>query len=572
MAEALALLVGRERIVRQITDWDFFRGDVSSASRFHIIGTITDLTEDNSNDPGQVPEWFCGENSARPAWWHESSGEVTYETDPPQGASLAAEIALSGRFDEDSCDFELARYFYYGTSDPFVDGYKSVPIIRLRELGLFLLPGNRQWDRLLSFGSSTFLKVVREYNAIPGDSIDALKRELKDEVTKTENSSPLSSILEQAEKELKSFLIIGDTGKIAFRPTPLDTISVMRSLVAHLDFGDFTIPVANHGSGMISLQSFLVLLAFAEHRKRNGRNFILVAEEPELHLHPSLHQRLVHRIRAASTQSIVTTQSPQIASCYQPKNVVYLSNESGELSAPRLRAEPVSQIPKNAVRKLYLQRRSHLYEALMGSLLVIPEGEFDYEWLTLWQRFAQSVPDPPTQYELRPVSIVPTCDGSVVDTFEEVARFRPDALPIVDGDNQGLQYQDTLCKSSQKPKVVIRFGKDAAIECLSAWILEPALTNPSDTLRSLLPDSSKRNLKNLQECLCIGTNKKDRSLREELVWEVIDNAACCNRALEFFHDISAIVSNGTPINLGWVRQNDGNGVTLLLSANQIERV
>ena len=41
--EALALLFERERLTRQLSDWDFNGGNPKPESRFFIIGTITDF-------------------------------------------------------------------------------------------------------------------------------------------------------------------------------------------------------------------------------------------------------------------------------------------------------------------------------------------------------------------------------------------------------------------------------------------------------------------------------------------------------------------------------------------------
>jgi len=572
IAEALALLFSRERMVRPVSDWDFYGGSPKPDSRFFIIATITDFADGNENDPTKFPSWFIGENAAHPIWWHEENSKISFEADPPQGTRLAAQVALAGRYDDDTCEFETIRYFYYGESDPFADGFKPVPTRTLREVGVFLLSSNREWDKLLSFGSSTFLKVIREYEALPGKAIDQLKNQLRSDVTKIEESAPLSEILEAASKELHSFLLMDDKSKLVYRPTSLDTMSVLQSLIAHVSKdGSFLVPVARSGAGMISLQAFLLLLAFAEQRIKKGQNFVLIAEEPELHLHPSLHQRLVHRIRAKSTQSIVTTQSPKVAADYQPNEVIFVHNNNGELVATRLRTEPIKNITSNSVRKLYLVHRDALYEALMGGVILVPEGQSDYEWLHLWQRLAQSSPDEAEKFSLKPITVVPTSDGAIVETFQEIGKFRPDAVPMLDGDSAGNDYLNQLASAASLPRRIVSLGKNAAIECLSAWILEPALADPGDTLKLLLPDPTKRTLKNLQDELVNSTNKKNRELRENLVWECVNISGCNQRACEFINDLTAIACGKPQENPKWKVETKSNGVSIF-TATHIQRV
>jgi hypothetical protein len=223
----------------------------------------------------------------------------------------------------------------------------------------------------------------------------------------------------------------------------------------------------------------------------------------------------------------------------------------------RLREEPIRNIRTNNIRKLYLVHRSDYYEALMGGIILVPEGIYDYEWLRLWQRVAQSSSETVASYDLRPITVVPTSDAAVVETFQEVAKLRPDAIPVIDGDPEGTDYLSHLCSVTPAPARIIRFGDSAAVECLAAWILEPALPTPGDTLVSLLSDPKSRTLKDLQDALI--NKKKDRELRENLVWESLDFAECCNRACEFFHDLAAIAVGVKPMNNDWQNGNEADG-------------
>lgn len=54
VVEALALLFGRERMVRPISDWDFYGGMPQPVSRFFIIATVTEFSD---NDPLNYPDW-----------------------------------------------------------------------------------------------------------------------------------------------------------------------------------------------------------------------------------------------------------------------------------------------------------------------------------------------------------------------------------------------------------------------------------------------------------------------------------------------------------------------------------
>jgi putative ATP-dependent endonuclease of the OLD family len=563
VVESIALVFGRERITAQLSDWDFFGGSPKPDTRFTIVCTVTDFS---TNDPDNHTNWFSGESSAQPVWWHEDTSTLTFETDCPIGGRLAAQVALCGRYDAEECEFETKRYFYHGPGNPFTDACDVVPFRRLEELGVFIIPGNRQWDRLMSFGSSSFLKALRQSDAIPGVEIEKLKQELRTPNSSIEDAPEFKAILESAEAELRSFVLLRADSALVYRTTSLDTFDVLQNLLPHVrDAQGALLPLSRQGAGMVSLQSFLVVLAIAQKRKKAGKNFILVAEEPELHLHPSLHKRLANRIRAMSTQSLITTHSPLVAAAYRPTECILLRNKAGDLSAASLRNEPVKDITSNAIRKLYLQKREPFYEAILGAAVLVPEGEYDYEWLQLLQRMVESSDN--ASLSSLPLSVVPTQDGAVVDTFLEVARFNSNILPIVDGDQEGKRYLDLLCSVTPAPENVVQLGEGAGIEILAAWVLEPSLSNPGSALENILLTSSHRTLKELQRALLVEQNKKNRELRENLASDALDNPICVSRAAEFLADISAILNHSPAKNPGWKQSDGPSGVRIHVASH-----
>ena len=562
VVEALALLFERERMVRQVSDWDFRGGAPQPDSWIRIIGTVTEFAEPGKDEPHVFPKWFS-EDSGRPVWWNPQTKTISVDADRPANTHLAVQVALSIRFEEEDCEFESVRYFYDGPGDPFTDPVRKITSECIQQLGVFILPSNRQWEKLLSFGSSSLLKVLKSGGAIPGTKVEELKSELRSPDAKIEEASPFDEILKGAEDELKGFLMLEEGGHLAYRPTALDTLSVLQSLVPHVLRTDGSLlPLARHGSGMVSLQAFLIVLAFAEQRRRQGKNFILAAEEPELHLHPSLHRKLVNRIRSLSRQSIITTHSPVVAGSYQPESALFVKNEAGTMNA--LPLQTGSPPPTNRVRKLYREKREALYEALMGAALIIPEGETDYDWIRLWQRLAEASELVAQKCTLSPITVIPTQDSAVVDTFNEVNRFRPDALPIVDGDTEGSGYLIALAALVPKPRRVAQYGASAAVECLSAWLIEPCLANPGPVLTELLQDPAKRSLKDLQNALI--DIKKDRHQRENLAWECADIPASALRAGEFIEDLSRIAAGASPKMAMWKQTTHAGGFELFTAS------
>src|SRR5690606_32137624 len=120
--------------------------------------------------------------------------------------------------------------------------------------------------------------------------------------------------------DIKSFS--GKEMYLNFLPTYADIESTRNSITPFLlGRGNTNIPLGSHGSGLVSLQTLLLLLEFGRFRKLSNQNFILAAEEPELHMHPGMHRRLIGRIRGLSTQTIISTHSPEIAAYYKPSEI-----------------------------------------------------------------------------------------------------------------------------------------------------------------------------------------------------------------------------------------------------------
>ena len=204
----------------------------------------------------------------------------------------------------------------------------------------------------------------------------------------------------------------------------------------------------------------------------------------------------------------------------------------------------------------------------MSTSVVLPEGEYDHDWLSLLLRIAEAAADRNNAEQLKPFTIVPT-QSAIIETYVELVRLRPDIIPLVDGDSPGKGYLTTLQNQANPPRAIITYGDDAAIECLAAWVLEPALASPGSCLAKLLPDPSTHTLKGLQDAL-IGI-KKDRGQHEELAWEALENPTCAERIVALFSDIAAITIGEPPARLPWVTDTT-NGPAVVYAASFITRV
>lgn len=190
--EALALILGRDRLVRNLTEHDFFGSDPEPAERIRITATITGFEPD---DFTEHPDWFL-DGRGVPLWFDPETGDVVFEKTVDHQV-LACQIAFAARFDRESLEVETARYFQDANDiDVFAeDGFVSVPPKLIRDLGFFLIPASRSWDRMLSFGSELFRRVIRSSSGLPAETILAERDRLRDPDPRLEDDVRLGPIV-----------------------------------------------------------------------------------------------------------------------------------------------------------------------------------------------------------------------------------------------------------------------------------------------------------------------------------------------------------------------------------------
>jgi putative ATP-dependent endonuclease of the OLD family len=473
IVDAIALLLGREKLAREIGDYDFFGGNPQPADRIKITGILTGFL---NNNLAESPEWFNENDGGIPCWYSPTTKQVQYGNSIPNSL-LAVEIGFCARFNKEDLEFETLRYFVNGATDPFEDtALSTVKAHRhLAELGFFLVPSKRMWDKTMSFGSDLFNKVLRFQDAIPGTIITELRDTLRATEEKIENEEPLKTIVGRLNNELQGFLNAPEKN-ISFLPTSGDIAGVLHCLTPFIQGQRKTeIPISKHGSGLISLQTLLLLLEFGRYRNETGKNFFLIAEEPELHLNQGVHKRLISRIRGLSHQSITTTHSHAVSSFYKPEEILILNNKDGIVSSKVLSTN--TQNLPNPIMRLFTLYRAEVCDCLMHDTAIVPEGATEYSWFRLLIN-ACSTAEGWDVYNLKDIptksfGIFPTQSSAVVETYKIFQDFNTQLLPIVDGDKAGNGYVIELLALPIPPKIILQLGSNWILEDMICWLISP---------------------------------------------------------------------------------------------------
>lgn len=473
--EALALLFGRDRLVRRLTEHDFHGSEPDETARILCIATVTGFTP---NDPHHHSSWFSPERGVEK--WFDSSAKTLSAAANAQHTQLAVQIGFAARFDLEELEAETVRFFVDDEDtlgDPFAEDahLRTIQTKLLQELGFFLVPASRTWDRWISFSSELFRRVVATRGGMPAQTVRAERQRLwtPPEGRRLENQEGLSEIVSLANDELRG--LMASVPKLQLRLTATDSDSVLESVVPHFAHGAGpTLPSQRQGTGLVSLQSLLLLMQFGKARAEKGQSFVLAVEEPELHIQPSQQKRLVNRLNALCDQTIVTTHSPIVAAMFPASDTFFIENYEGALNAkPLMDAVPAQ--PTNHQQHLLYAWRQKLVAALMHECVLIPEGVSDVAWLEGLQTALelhqgwQDIGDAASTLSTF-VGVVPTIDAKIADTFALVSAVHTRPCILVDGDNSGRDYFDAVRASNPPPRCVVFWPQGWAMEHVVSWI------------------------------------------------------------------------------------------------------
>jgi hypothetical protein len=220
--------------------------------------------------------------------------------------------------------------------------------------------------------------------------------------------------------------------------------------------------------GLVSLQSLLLLLEVGRSRKEKGLPFILALEEPELHLAPGVQVRLVAEAAQLADQVICATHSPRVAASFAATDIFVMSaSNSSAVTVPFL-AKPLNASATNNDRKLFVQNRVRVLDALMHPVVLVPEGRFDAEWLSRLADIADTPSAPPFGTVC---GIAPTENAAVAFTTRVLRTLRPGVVAVVDGDADGTAYASALAALSNRPEAILQWPVDWTIENVVGWIV-----------------------------------------------------------------------------------------------------
>lgn len=554
LIEALALLLGRDRLVRELTEHDFYGSCPQPVDRIKLVATITGFPND---DPEHSSHWFR-DGRAVVKWVDEATDAVHPQRDN-QSWKLCCQIAVQARFDDESLAVEMLRYFHDHDEpvDPFAEESPAiVPGKLIQELSFYLVRASRTWDKVFSWGNELFKRTILVAAAQPAAALLAERDRLRAPEQPIDVDPGIEPLIQNLNNELA--LSFPNAPKVQLRLTATDSRAVMEAVSAHFAAADgFSIPAARQGSGLVSMQGLLLLLELGRARAAAGGEFVMALEEPEIHLPPSAQQRLVQRVQALSTQTFVTTHSPLVASMVDPTSVLILKRRNGELSAEPFLEAPLPATAPNWQRKFFQHSRVDVLSALMQPSLLIPEGRAGFQLLRCILRplmLTAGWVDTMSRPFTIEVGVVPTEDAKVIETHLLLSRLHQRVSCLVDGDGEGLLYVSQLQNAASPPTSIIRWNDGAMVEDTVGWIL---LADEDAAMAKLAELSQVPPASAADVATYLKSKKMDVIAYEHVADAIATTPACRSRAAELLAGLACACA-GSDATARFVR--DANGV------------
>lgn len=321
---------------------DFYQGiaDFTKAPTISVTATLRSSTADTIDDKALVATWL----TKLDAPWE---AQLSYEYFLPDEEVPAFTAALGTEADRDQ---------FLGVLEQFIPKYVArifggLPENRLvaepdalAKFDCHTIDAIRDVESELFAGTNPLLRtMLRQVLDHDVDEAETLRRR-RDFRALTENAR--SNLMERMNLDAL-FQLAKDTGA-ADGGTPIlrdaiDEDDFIAALRLYIDRVPFTVPATHNGLGYNNLLYISLLLASLQFKAsvpRRGQNAILfpilLIEEPEAHLHPSLQYKLLKYIQKrlspekTSRQVFLTTHSTHITAAAGLEPILCLSLPEGE--------------------------------------------------------------------------------------------------------------------------------------------------------------------------------------------------------------------------------------------------
>lgn len=280
------------------------------------------------------------------------------------GGPPVLRIGIRATWDEEEQELEVLHGFPDRGWAPSTRAQREV-------LPVLWLPAYRDPARSLQIvgGSSVLAGLLSTLNV--ADDLAKATEELKKVATGLASAEPLDQLLQAASDELDQLQLHDHGCSFEFTAAARTDDDLLKQLELLLSDGKAPspLPVGRQSSGLAQLALFAFVLRALD---QEASGFLLLADEPELSLHPHAQRALSSQLRETAEQTLIATHSSNVLDQADPRRVIRLKEaEDGVKPAS---AGAISDADAERLVRISDPRTA---EAFFARRVLIVEGESD---------------------------------------------------------------------------------------------------------------------------------------------------------------------------------------------------
>lgn len=274
-----------------------------------------------------------------------------------------------------------------------------------------------------------------------------------------------------------------------------------KTVLVDKDLPDKEVDILSCGTGLQSMMILSILQTYI--KRRIESDFILLIEEPEVYLHPSLQRKMINSLLEISNknQIILTTHSPIIVGKIDQKNVICVSKNNGITTFFNHSAEVI-------IKDLGIQ----VSDILNKGAVIFVEGKDDRILVESIINKITGVPN----FAQNQIDIIETNGFDKMDFYANASILHKDTVKtpywvIVDSD--GEKIEDRKKKLIEKGKQNGVHLVEDRFKVLNEYAIESYFLDP-DLLPNTFSDLDFESIKELCDCYFLEYEVKLELLRK----------------------------------------------------------